>query len=97
MTERITIRVVCETVDDHGIIIEKATAFVEGQGVRGVVEVPSMGNRSDAMAEAVRLACLRYDTREPHAYSPETIGSQFPRELPDTYQPDTLLGSKAGR
>lgn len=36
--------------------IDVAVAHVHGMGVRGVVEVPIIGSKSEAMAEAVRLA-----------------------------------------
>lgn len=104
MSDRITITVTCETVNEDGIHIEEATAFVEGMGVRGVVTVPSLGDRSRAMAEAARKACLRHDTKEPHAYSPQTIAAKdadeidprWRREIED-YGPQGALGGKAVR
>ena len=69
MSKSITASVTIERINEGGLIIDMATAHIEGQGVRCVCEVPSLGNRADAAAKAIRgaLAKLGCDD-EPAAY-----------------------------
>ena len=52
----ITATVTIERITEGGLTVDMATAHVEGQGVRCLCEVPSLGNKAEAAASAIRGA-----------------------------------------
>ena len=97
MSNRTQITVVLEPYDDGALTCDMATAFISGMGVRTFrIPVTEEGDEQKAMREVFELALMSVSGHgkqlpEPKGYA---LGR---REIEDTYDPNFLVYSKAGR